>query len=486
MATTHRSRCLIRALLCGAAILLSLPALAAGPRADDAARRLSWALSPYRHFGPAQALVPGGAALLDEAEDPELRSALATELRRLFEDLYGRQGWRVPFGGDEPLRIYVARREAGGVRDVAARSVEKGRLVAAAVLLDGTGLSTSQIVREVCRQVALATLRGYGAAEDEFLTSAAAEALSGAPQSDAKDEETWMRAAAPLVDFRARPATLGRLWVDELVRAAGGTGLLREAWERAGETGEGLQEVLSRSLLEAAGVSEETLLVRCAARLFASLEPEASPSRLRLLDLESGALDAAAPAARSVRHRTFLPEGAEEALRVQWPEDGGQGAAVVRYRDAMLPADVVFFAAGQRRTIPLSGVVRIDWLVAGSAAGGGDLRAPAYCDLSSATPFRGLDAHASAGPEGPRLAWTTAGHDGMWGWAVFREELLSDGRIARTGPEIVPSSLRSEDSFRYLFLDSTAAPGTFYRYTVWAVTDEGLLARAFAVTLKTE
>ncbi len=28
------------------------------------------------------------------------------------------------------------------------------------------------------------------------------------------------------------------------------------------------------------------------------------------------------------------------------------------------------------------------------------------------------------------------------------------------------------------------SPGTYYRYTVWAVTDEGLLARAFAVTLR--
>ena len=31
---------------------------------------------------------------------------------------------------------------------------------------------------------------------------------------------------------------------------------------------------------------------------------------------------------------------------------------------------------------------------------------------------------------------------------------------------------------------SGAVSGTYYRYTVWAVTDEGLLARAFAVTLR--
>ena len=53
-----------------------------------------------------------------------------------------------------------------------------------------------------------------------------------------------------------------------------------------------------------------------------------------------------------------------------------------------------------------------------------------------------------------------------------------------TGPQIVPSSERSEDSSGYVYVDSGASPGSFYRYTVWAVTDEGLLARAFAVTLR--
>jgi hypothetical protein len=68
---------------------------------------------------------------------------------------------------------------------------------------------------------------------------------------------------------------------------------------------------------------------------------------------------------------------------------------------------------------------------------------------------------------------------------VFREEVLADGRVTRTGPEIVPSSERAETSYRYAYVDRATTPGTFYRYTVWAVTDEGLLARAFAVTLKT-
>ena len=71
----------------------------------------------------------------------------------------------------------------------------------------------------------------------------------------------------------------------------------------------------------------------------------------------------------------------------------------------------------------------------------------------------------------------------MWGWAIFREEVLADGRIARTGPEIVPSAESAAGSFRYQFVDASARrPGTYYRYTVWAVTGDGLLARAFSAT----
>jgi hypothetical protein len=64
--------------------------------------------------------------------------------------------------------------------------------------------------------------------------------------------------------------------------------------------------------------------------------------------------------------------------------------------------------------------------------------------------------------------------------------VLADGRIARTGPEIVPSSNKGEESFRYVYVDPGASPATFYRYTVWAVTQDGLLARAFSATLRTE
>lgn len=105
--------------------------------------------------------------------------------------------------------------------------------------------------------------------------------------------------------------------------------------------------------------------------------------------------------------------------------------------------------------------------------------------MSASVPYSGLDARADAGADGARLTWTTASHEGLWGWAVFREEVLADGRLARIGPQLVPSAESSAQSYRYEFVDSAAAAGTYYRYTVWAVTGEGLLARAFSATLKT-
>ena len=159
-----------------------------------------------------------------------------------------------------------------------------------------------------------------------------------------------------------------------------------------------------------------------------------------------------------------------------WPPDGAAGAAVVRYRDAGLSPDVVFFAARDARAIPLSGVARIDWLIAGNAEGGKGIVAPVYGTLTSDVPFRRLEARAESGPDGARLLWTTASHDGMWGWAVFREEVRPDGRIARTGPEIVPSSERRR-TFRYQFVDLSTTRG-LHRYTVRAVTSQGVLARA--------
>ncbi|HEY3172592.1 MAG TPA: hypothetical protein VGK86_08455 [Thermoanaerobaculia bacterium] len=441
-----------------------------------------WIQSPYRNFGAPQTLLPGRAVLFDEADDATLRTALATDLKRLYGDLYVRQGWRFPFADGDPVRVFVARKEAGGVRQLTSRSVEGGRLVAPAVLLDAHGLTDRQIVREVASQIALATLTRYGVKDGTFVTESAA-ALIASPDADEEREPARLVAAAPELFVEKSPAVLGRLYLEELTRGAG-AGVLRAAWERASETGEAVLSVLHASYAERTGESGETALVRFGARLYATVEPEAAPSRVSFLDLESGALDAAAPAGFTLRHRTFVPTDGVSALRVSWPEDGASGAVVVRYRDLALPPDVLFLSAGDVRTVPLGGVARVDWVVAGGFAGG-VLRAPAAVEAAPTFPYSGLIAHSAAGPDGPRISWNTTSHEDLAGWAIFREEVLSDGRIARTGPEIIPSSNRAEESFAYAYLDPGANPATFYRYTVWAVTEDGLLSRAFSVTLRT-
>ena len=473
----------------GPPLLLGLAGLLAGgplwAEADalrDGPQR--WIENPYRQFGSPQVLT-ARAVLMDEADDPWVRAALTAELARLDSDLFGRDGWRLPFDGKDPLRIYLARRPAQGVRQLSGQPAVNGKISRPAILLDAADLNAGQIAREVARQVVRATVEGYAAREDAFLTPAVIEALAADPadSADAADEEAWALAAGATLDFRANPSTLGRFWVEEVLRGLGGSGFFRQVWERAAATGEAPLDVALRMLGESAGTREEILLVRSAARLYTILEPEAAPSRLRRFDLEAGALDASAPEALSVRHRSFVPEETDELLRVAWPEDGGAGAAIVRYREGALPADVVFFAPGDSRRIPLSGVSRVDWVIAGSRTGGRGLRAPAAVEASRSNVFTGLEARAS-GTERPRLTWRTGSHEGLWGWALFREELGADGHIVRTGPEIVPSSERADEPFSYAFVDSTAVAGKYYRYTVWAVTDEGLLARAFAVTLR--
>lgn len=469
-----------KSLICGALCLMAISA-ALAQTLPESASGSSWIDSPFRNFGLPQTLVAGRAVLLDEAEDPELKALLAAEVRRIFDELYVRQGWRSPFREAEPLRVFVARKEAAGVRRIAARAIESGQFVDAAVLLDARGLTHREIVREVSRQIALATLEAYGATDGSFVTEAAASLISANGDDDLR-EAARLAAAAPDLSIERNPSVLGRLYLEELVRDAG-SGLLREVWERAAGSGEAVLPVLLGTYAERTGENEDRPLVRFGARLYATLDSEVSPSRISLLDLESGALDAAAPTGFTLRHRTYVPGEGAPSLRVSWPEDAGAGAVVVRYRDAALPPDVLFLSARDVRSIPLGGVARVDWIVAGGFPGG-MLRAPAAIEPVSGFPYSGLTAHASAGADGPRVWWSTASHEGLAGWAIFREEVLPDGRIERTGPEIIPSSKSAPETFAYAYLDSGASPATYYRYTIWAVTEDGLLSRAFSVTLR--
>jgi len=116
-----------KSLIC--CVLFALASFAAGAQTFSEPSAQGWVESPYRNFGAPQVLLPGRAVLLDEADDANLKGLLSVELRRLFNDLYVREGWHYPFADGEPVRVFVARKEAGGLRRVASRSVEGGRLV---------------------------------------------------------------------------------------------------------------------------------------------------------------------------------------------------------------------------------------------------------------------------------------------------------------------------------------------------------------------
>jgi len=488
MRVKRRSQIDRKLLICG---LLCLPfaffapdaralggAVAPAPEAD------SWSASPFRSFEPAQALLQN-VQVSDEADNPAFRAALASELKRLRLELHEKEGWADPFSEGDPLRIYFARREAQGVRRLSARAVDRHRLVAPAIQIDASGLTSREAIHEVSRLYALAVLESYGVSDSTFLSAAVAEALA-ADGSDEANDRLRIAAAAPLVEVARQTDSLGRMYVEEFARGTGGNASLRSVWERASETGESVLPLFLRTWTETTGEREESLLLQAAARMYTLVEPEASPSRIGLADLESRGIDAATPATFSVRHRTLVsPADSTGALRIAWPERSAPAAAVVRYRDAALPPDVVFWKSGATRTIPLSGVARVDWVVAGLAAGPPLEDLPATVQVLAAFPFSSVNPQAAAGPGSPRVSWTTASHEGLAGWAVFREEVLPDGRIARTGPQILPATAQADESYRYAYLDPDAAPGTFYRYSVWAVTEDGLLARAFSATLRT-
>lgn len=205
---------------------------------------LGWTDSPYRSFGPAHR-VSDTALVLDEQDDGYLREALGAELSRLSADLFDRQGWPSPFRTEDPLRIYVSRGAGDGVRRLAARTVVERHLVSPAIQIDAVGLTDDQVVREVGRLVALAAISSYGVADSSFLTTAAAELLSAPPEEDR--EATRAVAASPSVRLSDHARTMGRGFLEEFLREAGGAPALRLIWERSSERGSRLSRVSRRS-----------------------------------------------------------------------------------------------------------------------------------------------------------------------------------------------------------------------------------------------
>jgi hypothetical protein len=100
-------------------------------------------------------------------------------------------------------------------------------------------------------------------------------------------------------------------------------------------------------------------------------------------------------------------------------------------------------------------------------------------------PVSSLSARAVAEPgEGVSLEWSTARQRDIGGWAIFRAEVDESGRILTSAPQWLPSSSGPQEHSLYSFVDSAAVPGRFYRYDVWAVTEDGALSRSFRETVQ--
>src|SRR6266496_6705951 len=188
--------------------------LAAEQKSGIPASHQAWTESPYRNFRSAQAVLGGRVLVSDEGDDPALPGELARGIKALQAELHDRDGWRSPFADSDPLRIFVARKDAGGVRRLSARSLERGRLVDPSIQIDGSAMSDAEIVSEAERLYALATLSAYGAPDRTFLTAAAADYLSAGVRLEEDREEALLAAAAPRLDLSAQSGPLGRFYVE--------------------------------------------------------------------------------------------------------------------------------------------------------------------------------------------------------------------------------------------------------------------------------
>src|SRR5438046_1960054 len=82
-------------------------------------------------------------------------------------------------------------------------------------------------------------------------------------------EEALLAAAAPGIDLPSQSAALGRFYVDEFARAAGGSAALRAVWEKAAESGQEVLPLFLKAYSDSAGEPGDGLLLRFAARLYA-------------------------------------------------------------------------------------------------------------------------------------------------------------------------------------------------------------------------
>ncbi len=430
--------------------------------------------------GSARGLVIwDGRAVVEGRLDAGDAAAFASELDARLRAAFDGGGWKVPFRPEEPLRVLVTEADGPSFSDVFSGAGNRNPVMA----LNLADHSPADAAAETVRGAAVFLLKGLAPSAPAEVVGAAARAIAlGNELTETDREDLRENGAASEHSLDSAGSELfAAEWIRQMASDAG-AGFVPAVWSGRVAEGEASLDAFGAAYREQGG-SPGDAFYRALAGLYAADEVIADPARLAEADLASGGLNAAAPPARSWRLFTTFPSGTG-GWSVAWPDDGARAFAVVHYEDG-LPSDVVPFSAGDRKTLPASGVSRIDWVVTGSENGGALLSSPASVLRETEFPMAGLSAEArSEAGEGVALSWSTASHRDLSGWAILRSEVTEDGRVVQAEPESLPAQLEDPQGASYDFVDTSAIPGRYYRYDVWAVTADGALSRAFRVTLR--
>ncbi len=396
--------------------------------------------------------------------------------------------WDVPFSASDPIRLLIVASGESPFSEVFSLAGEGGADREPVIALNVTGQTDVEIAAEVVRDVGSFVLRRLAPGADEALVFAAARAVSiSGDLLDSDRQEIREAGSSPVNSLERREGEIfAAAWIDEMAAGAGSS-FVSSVWTSRVATGESTLLAFARAYAEATHQSPWDALQRSLERDYSRTEVFGDLSRLTDRDREAGVLDASSPAPLSWRFFSADIDpaaGASAGLNVSWPGDAARGFAVLHYEDS-LPSDVIRFAPGESKTLPLSGVSRIDWIVAGGDRAGSALASPVPISPLENFPLSGLSARAVAEPgQGVSLEWSTARQLDVGGWAIFRAEVDESGRIAKSAPQWLPSSSGPQQHSLYSFVDSTAVPGRYYRYDVWAVTEDGALSRSFRETVQ--
>ncbi len=441
---------------------------------------------------PAAALPePGAPVVLFEGRlsvsargfSPGEARAEAEALGARLAPLFTSPSWNPPYGSESRLRIVVYSTQGVPASRVRLDETRADGSIAGRIDLFTGGRDDAEPQEEAARGAALLALVSRSPDAPEALTAAAARAVALPEELTGADREEIREAAAsPEGSLAGAPReVLAALWIRELMRGAG-PDFLPRVWPTLAGPSDPYARLASAYEKESGEPASEAF-GRALRRAYSSVDVIPDLSRLTQSDLEAGGLDASEPGFLSWRYASTEPErnGGE---RLAWPEDGARGFAVVHYDDD-LPVDLVELRPGEGRYLPWNGIARIDWIVEGGEGPASELAAPAAATPQEPFPVAGLSARAESVPQdGVRLEWSTSSHRDLIGWAILRRQVDATGDVVMSPAEWLPARERDLAGSSYLYLDSGATPGRFYRYDVWAVTTEGLLSRCFRVTLR--